>query len=396
MRITIVHNFYSTRVPSGENSVVNDQVAALTVAGHDIAVVARQNSVRNGPGRLVKAAAVVATGRGGNPLAEIRATDPDVVHVHNLFPHLGHAWVRDLDVPLVVTLHNFRQLCAADTFFRQGRECYDCLSQSTLHAVRHRCAGGSVLQTLPLAIATSRRARDPLLVRADVLLTLSERAAGLFAEAGAPRDKLRITRNFLPTSRDLGSGPGGPSWLFAGRLDPTKGIRELLSEWPSDVPLTVVGDGPLKEEVVARCSGAITFRGPVSRSELFRLMQVSRGLVLPSLWVEGFPTVHIEALAAGTPVLAWEPTSSASFIQQAGGGRVAGRRGELAALLVDLEREFADQRGRCRQLFEEQFSQDVFVAQCERWYELAGARFRAGKGELDGTAAEPSAGGNYA
>ena len=376
MRVTVVHNYYSSRIPSGENAVVDDGVAALREAGHEVAVVARSNDTmaRDLPG-LAKAAVVVATGRGASPLAEIRATEPDVVHVHNLFPNLGRTWVRDLDVPLVATLHNFRYLCAAASFFRDGGECYDCLERSPLHAVRHRCAQDSLLQTVPLALAATRGARDPLLARADVLVTLSDRAADLFARAGVPGERLHVGRNFLPRSRDPGRGEGGEAWLFAGRLDETKGIAELLAEWPRDVPLLVVGDGPLREQVVAGCTGEIRYLGPLPRADVVALMRHSRGLVIPSRWVEGFPTVHIEALAAGCPVLAWDPTSSAAFIRQAGGGAAPAHRGELARVLADLDGEFAAGRGHARAVFEEYFGQDVFVAQSERLYRLAADRF---------------------
>ena len=40
MRIALVHSYYSSRVPSGENRVVDAQARALRDVGHEVQVVA--------------------------------------------------------------------------------------------------------------------------------------------------------------------------------------------------------------------------------------------------------------------------------------------------------------------------------------------------------------------
>ena len=74
-----------------------------------------------------------------------------------------------------------------------------------------------------------------------------------------------------------------------------------------DVRLIICGTGPLKEalESQARDAGVadrVTFTGLVSNAEVARFAAVADVFALPSL-LEALPTVAVEALASGTPVV---------------------------------------------------------------------------------------------
>jgi hypothetical protein len=93
LRIAVVHSYYSSRQPSGENVVVDLQIDALHRAGHEVELIARRTGDLE-PARTypVAAALRVASGRGASPRDRIAAFEPDVVHVHNLFPNWGRRW----------------------------------------------------------------------------------------------------------------------------------------------------------------------------------------------------------------------------------------------------------------------------------------------------------------
>jgi glycosyltransferase involved in cell wall biosynthesis len=333
LKVAVVHSFYSSSQPSGENQVVLQQVDALRRAAVSVDLVAvRTDTLARSPIYPLQAGLIVATGRGRSPLSDLRALDPDVVHVHNLFPNFGRTWVREWPGPLVATVHNFRPLCAAATFYRDGRVCTKCLdSRSPVSAVRYGCYRASRLRTLPLAIST-RFERDPVLDRADRVLVLSDTMRSLYATAGVPEARLQVVSNFLGV--DIPEpGVGGGPWAFVGRLAEEKGILELVRDWPPGYELVVVGDGPLRAAAEAAALPGVRFLGDLPRARVFDILRDATGLVFPSRWYEGFPMVYLEALAAGTPVVAWEPSSVAQLVAAEGTGIVGG-----SALEVSLAR----------------------------------------------------------
>jgi glycosyltransferase involved in cell wall biosynthesis len=111
--------------------------------------------------------------------------------------------------------------------------------------------------------------------------------------------------------------------LFSGRLAEQKNLRELIkwfAEFNGEHPakLVVVGDGHLRDELLAISSGVslrtyhpwgdlelhpnydIFFLG--FRDNPHQFVKAAHVFVLPSQW-EGFPMVLGEAMAAGTPVV---------------------------------------------------------------------------------------------
>ncbi len=127
MRIALVHSFYRSDAPSGENVVVMLQAEALRTAGHEVLLVSRHTDEEM-RSRLydVRSAVRVATGVGPDPTAQLRRFRPDVVHVHNLFPNFGERLLASWEGPLVATLHNFRPVCANALLFREGQVCTKC------------------------------------------------------------------------------------------------------------------------------------------------------------------------------------------------------------------------------------------------------------------------------
>ncbi|MGH8903682.1 MAG: glycosyltransferase family 4 protein [Egibacteraceae bacterium] len=370
MRIALVHNFHSDAVPSGENVVVESEAEALRQAGHDVRVVgARNDDMAAKPLHTVRGAVTVASGFGISPLRLLGGFRPDVVHVHNLFPYLGRRWVRRAGVPLVTTLHNYRPLCANGCLFRDGHVCTRCPDGHPWSGVRYGCYRDSRLASLPLAVA-GLRAADPLLRAASMILVLSERARRLYLDAGLPAAKLVRDWNFVPDR--LTSAPQadpGDSWLFVGRLSPEKGIGRLVAEWPADRPLTIVGDGPLRDELERSAAGKpVVFRGCVSRAQVVDEMRRAGGLVVPSLLYEMFPTVYIEALAVGLPVLGFPPNAVADAIAAEGTGVVT-EWGQLPRALDQAQERFGGLRATCRAVFEHRYSQRAWVRRRVRLYE---------------------------
>jgi glycosyltransferase involved in cell wall biosynthesis len=337
--------------------VVLQQLKALAAAGHDVRLFGQYTDERE---RLrsyrVRAAATVATGRGPHPLAAIGSFRPDVVHVHNLFPNMGRRWLNEWRGPIVATMHNFRPMCAAGTFYRGGQVCTDCLDRrNSWPAIQHGCYRGSRMGTLPLAVST-RFEQDPVLRRADRVIVLNPAMRQMYERGGVRPQKLAVVPNFLADPGPPGNG--GETWLFVGRLVPEKGIAEVIADWPAGKRLAILGDGPLRETIAQAAPRGVSMLGSRSPQQVNQQLREARGLLFPSRWLEGFPMVYLEAIAAGTPVLAWRPSSVAGMVEQHGTGLVVD---DLRACLERADREFPALRRHCRKVFKSHFTVDSWI-----------------------------------
>ena len=156
-RIAIVHSFYSSRVPSGENTVVETQLRALLRGGHKVELfAAHTDELEQRPLYRLSSSLRVSLGVGRSPLPELEDFAPEVIHVHNLFPNWGSRWVGSLETPFVATLHNFRTICANGLLFRDDSVCTLCPDGNSRSAVRYACYRDSRIATAPLAFATRR------------------------------------------------------------------------------------------------------------------------------------------------------------------------------------------------------------------------------------------------
>jgi glycosyltransferase involved in cell wall biosynthesis len=365
MRIALVHSYYSSAQPSGENAFVDQHLQALRRSGVEAEIFAlRTDELIESSTYTARAAIRVATGLGASP--HFGSFAPDVVHVHNLFPNYGNRWISRCNTPIIASLHNFRPMCAAGTLFRDGHTCFDCPSSGTgVPAVIHGCYKGP-LRSVPVALG-QRFARDPLLTGANLLITPTAKMAEIYRDIGVPESKMRVIPHFLPSSLDRGAGGGGDYWIYAGRLTEEKGILDVVRNWPGRRKLVLVGEGPLAHEIAALNRPNVEMLGSIPREDLMALLRGALGLLFPSKWFEGFGLVYLEALAAGTPVLAWKPSVVSDFVELDGTGRVA--TGPLEETLSLAEEEFPALRRPCRAVFESRYTEKVWVGEMLSTYD---------------------------
>nr|WP_268257005.1 glycosyltransferase family 4 protein [Streptomyces capitiformicae] len=378
--MAFVHSFYSSEQPSGENTAVLDQVAALRAAGHEVHMVAAHTDTLQAEfGYTMRSGLRVATGRGRSPLAELRRFAPDIVHVHNLFPNFGTDWLERWPGPLVATLHNYRPACAAGTLFRDGKVCAKCPEGDRWAALRHACYRGSRRATLPLAWATrGGAAAHPLLRRADKLIVLSEYSREFYRRFSNSGGRLELVPNFFDavqvnsSERSIaGESEVGSPWVFAGRLSEEKGILPLLRSWPQNESLDVIGSGPLESACRAAAPKKVKFLGGLPRAQLLGRLPHYTGLIFPSACPENAPVICREAVAAGLPVLALSGSSAAQDVLRHGTGAVYSGTDELSQALDAARETFPVLREHCFHVHASHFSAPSWVMRVEKVYARA-------------------------
>lgn len=192
----------------------------------------------------------------------------------------------------------------------------------------------------------------------DLVFALSPYMADLARRGGAKAVEV-VPNGIDPEDIGLATESRGQSdrlrLLYVGRFSVEKGIQVLIEmcalRRDLDFVLDLVGDGlllPRLRQLTARDS-RVTLLGRRPRRELGAIYRSHDALVLPSL-SEAFPTVLLEALASGTPVIASNVGGIPSIVQH-------GRNGLLvspadARALADAIALFARDAGLRRSLFE--------------------------------------------
>lgn len=316
MKILLVHNFYGSTAPSGENQVFESERVLLESRGHVVNTFTRHSDeIRcSGVSGMLKGALATPW----NPWMtwairrKLESFKPDLVHVHNTFPLISPAIFHAIgrSAARVLTLHNYRLFCPAGVPMRDGQVCTVCLdTHSTWPAMRYGCYRGSRLATAPLAFSIELRRRLETWIRqVDAFIALSEFQRQRMVEAGLPVAKMHVKPNFYPGLPYLIPwSDRTPCVVFAGRLTAEKGVTTLLrawNMWGAGAPeLHLIGDGDLRAELEHQAKDLpVRFLGQIPSALAQEQIANARLLVLPSECFEGFPMVVREAFAFGTPV----------------------------------------------------------------------------------------------
>lgn len=232
--------------------------------------------------------------------------------------------------------------------------------------------------------------------RVTRFVAVSEALRRRYVEAGFDHGSIEVVHNGVDTSRftdgdggevrrRLGIPPGAFVALYAGRLDPPKGVDVLVEAWrrlglgPLEGRLVVAGEprgGGRPVEILAHAAALRAALPPPAGTWLPRqedvvgLYRAADVVVLPSLWEEPFGLVLLEAMACGRPVVA----SAAGGIPEILGGRLSrflvapGDPAALAQRLASLVGWRSREPGlgaEVRRRVEERFSLDAMAAGVE-------------------------------
>ncbi|MGW4151931.1 glycosyltransferase [Micromonospora chersina] len=314
MRIVVAHNRYREAQPSGENTIVDAEIAQLTAAGVEVLPFLRSSDeipAMSKPAKALLPISPIWAPKAQHDLDRLLTEHrPDVLHLHNPYPLLSPWVVRTAHkrgVPVVQTVHNYRQVCSSGLYFRDGVICQDCRGRALgVPAIVHRCYRGSRAQSA--LMATTLAVHRPTWKSVDRYIALTTAVADHLRDYGIPDERIVVKPNAVP---DPGIPvPPGDGFLFMGRLSPEKGLDLLLTAWRrhpvgSLGPLRIAGDGELRPlaEAAAADRPDVSYLGQLDRPGVRAVLADSAVVLATSTWHDVLPTVIIEALASGRPVL---------------------------------------------------------------------------------------------
>jgi glycosyltransferase involved in cell wall biosynthesis len=222
---------------------------------------------------------------------------PDIIH--------GHSWLsvsapHRLGVPLILTAHDYGFVCQLRTLIRTdgslcggpSRACFKC------GATRMGLAKSALLS---LGTPVGRRWLTP-----NHIIAVSSPVASAiknYFDCGITTIPNFIPDDFAMPPKPIRGLPPQPYVMFAGDPSAHKGVQSLIDLWRGATPpaadLLIAATREFDDPLPKRVTVLQLDRGQVSMA-----LATAHAAVAPSLWPDPFPTIVLEAMAAGTPVIA--------------------------------------------------------------------------------------------
>lgn len=302
----------------------------------------------------------------------------DIVHAHNWIVNSALGPTARTGVPLVMTLHDYSHICPTKRLMEHGKwRCPGpapkrCLSCASDH---YGSLNGPV--TLAANAWSSRRRAKHVVYAAAVSSAVADSVTipdGHWLHSS--RLRTRVIPNFIPDEIVLDeippTAPDAPL-LFVGDLSPDKGVQTLLDAYAlleSPPALVLAGRSASPDEW--QFPPGARWAGQLPHAEVVALFRSARAVIVPSVWADPCPTVVLEAMAAGRPVVAAASGGILDMVVDGQTGFLAAP-GDAAALAKALttvlsEPETAKQFGIAGRDRAREFTVSAVVERIEKMY----------------------------
>lgn len=275
----------------------------------------------------------------------IEREKPDIAHLHNIYHQFSPAIIKTLkkhNIPVVMTLHDYKLACPNTFLFTNGKICNKCVGGSYYNCFKNNCMHNSRAKSfLAMLEAYLHRKILKSYEQVDLFIAPSEYLKNIIVKSGIKEKKIKVITNFVPEkflncchceeeqSDDVAiPGPArcsrdcrasfhsarndiGDYNLYYGRISKEKGIDFLIRTIADilDEKLYIIGSGPeffklkaLIKELNAQ--DRIKMLGPKHGDSLIEYIKNAKSVVISSLWPENMPLALLESMSLGKIVIA--------------------------------------------------------------------------------------------
>ncbi len=241
----------------------------------------------------------------------------DIAHLHNIYHHISPSILHELkerNIPVVMTLHDYKMVCTSYSMLNVN-PCEACSGKRYFQAFKRKCVKHSYAKSLlgVLEMYVHHKILD-IYENVDIFISPSMFLKGKFAEMGFSKNIVYLP-NFIDTEKfcnnKIQDGDEG-SIAYFGRLSAEKGLFTLLEaakilNAKSKVVVNIIGDGPIRGELDKKVKmeniDNVKLLGYKKSEDLYREINRSQLVIIPSEWYENNPISILEAFALGKPVI---------------------------------------------------------------------------------------------
>lgn len=234
----------------------------------------------------------------------IRHEQPEIVHLHNIYHQISPSIlpaIKKFGLPIVMTVHDFKLIKPDYTLWLTEK---------------HRGKNFLARQLMHLEFWFHKKIKI-YQKNIDLFIAPSNFVKTQLVNHGFDERKIIVLPHFVASPTPIIEITPEPSteknyFLFFGRLDPSKGVENLIRAYAqTSIPLNfkIAGTGPEEKnlrQLVAKLgiSERVEFLGLLDKKDLFSAVSQATFTVFPSLVEETFGLGIIESYASGKPVIA--------------------------------------------------------------------------------------------
>lgn len=241
----------------------------------------------------------------------IKEEKPNIAHLQNIYHQISPAVIKVLrkhNIPMVMTLHDYKLVCPNYRLFNRGRICQRCQGGRFYQCLFGRCMGGSFFRSF-IAMAEAYL-HQKTYQQVDLFISPSLFLKKTFENFGLKGKIIHLPHFFARQNIKPKLPKNLPDnyLLYVGRLSEEKGIDTAIKALRifhnqnrnSNLSLVIAGEGPLEKELKdlvkrLKLEDRIYFIGRQSVEYVHGLIKRSTAVVVPSICWENFPNTVIEA-----------------------------------------------------------------------------------------------------
>jgi glycosyltransferase involved in cell wall biosynthesis len=240
----------------------------------------------------------------------------DLVHLNNIHHYLTPSSIvpeiKQHDIPIIWTVHDYSILCPNTTFISNDKVCERCKTEKYYNCIIHKCKKRSLLASSVAAMESYVNKWVNPYKYVDYFLCPSQFIADKFMEFGYDKRKLvKLYNPFDINSLEditLEKREEKKYIVYVGNILKVKGVFTLAAAVKGmDIDLYFIGDGEamteLKQFVNSNEITNIIFLGKKKKEEALSYVKGAEFVVVPSEWYENLPYSLVEALLLARPVL---------------------------------------------------------------------------------------------
>lgn len=271
------------------------------------------------PGGIKAAGRIIYSFEAKKKIRElINKTKPDIAHIHNIYHQISPSILtalRKAQIPIVMTVHDFKLMCPNYIFYTQGKICERCKKYRYYNCVLHKCVKNSYLASkINMIEMYWHRFLKIYKKNIDLYICPSQFVKDKLIDFGFNKDKITVLPHFIKQSSNIEQNYYSDNYiLYFGRLSKEKGVNILLEAAKElkykDIKVKIAGTGPAEKELKGYVKEqglekVVEFLGFLEKDKLNKAISSSLFTIMPSLSYETFGLSVLESYMQKKPVIA--------------------------------------------------------------------------------------------